>query len=562
LKRQIIIVLLYKLILITLTLIVVQTLRAGQIFIKKQENNMNKKTLFALLSFILIACTTTIDNSHRMPLLMPDNFESMKLVSWRVEEGVQDPDNPLLEPAMPWDSGGIMAHGTVLYDPIDGLWKAWQVSTPAEESFEGLESKHEHFRRLTYLESKDGIKWYRPMLPFVKWPGYEKTNIIFDLDSGGTAVYASVFVDPSNSEWPYDMFVLRTPVYGPDPEHVGHLPAPSEKRATYRYRSKDGKDWKLIDGPIHPSHGGGADVSYVYQQQDGSYMSYFKNYPKIKPGSRIVTYDNNPRGGLRSIARRTSPDGLTWGNESTVLERDWRDPDFAQFLELTPVKIDGGYIGIVTYYNSAIQTMSLQMAASRDGINWWRPDRRPTLQNPPLGEYGSGMIWQMHHPIIVDNTMYVYYAGSEGLHGEIFDTRYGPRIKVGNETVIGIQTPTLPFNTALGRAAWQFDRLWALVSSVGGATRGEAVTHTQNSAGRQLGINVLTRGSGSLRAELLDKENKPIPGFMLADCEPITGDHRRAIFSWTGGNTAPDNAAKTRFVLHRAFLYGYEWLVK
>ncbi len=499
------------------------------------------------------------DTSYRMPLLMPDDFESLKLVAWRVEEGVQDSNNPLLEPAMPWDSGGVMAHGTVLHDPIDGLWKAWQVSTPAEVTFEGLEAKHEHFRRLTYLESKDGIKWYRPKLPFVKWPGHENTNIIFDLDSGGTAVYASVIIDPSNKDWPYEMFVLRTPVYGPEPDHVGHLPAPKEKRATYRYRSKDGKDWKLFDGPIYPSHGGGVDVSYVYRQTDGSYLSYFKNYPKIKEGSRIITYDNNPRGGLRSIARRTSVDGIAWGNETTVLERDWRDPDFAQFLELTPVKVDGGYVGVVTYYNSAIQTMSLQMAASRDGINWWRPDRRPTLPNPPLGEYGSGMIWQMHHPIVEEGKMHVYYAGSEGLHGEILDTRFEPRIEVGGETVIGFQTPTLPFNTALGRATWQFDRLWALVSSVGGATLGEAVTRTQNPAGRQLAVNVRVRDGGSLRAELLDKNGLPIPGFTVAESQAITGDHRQAIFSWKGGNSAPPKASKIRFVLHRAFLYGYDW---
>ena len=67
---------------------------------------------------------------YRMPLLMPDDFDSLLLVSWRGELGVEDPHNPLLEPAVPWDSGGVFAHGTVLHDPIDGLWKAWQVSTP------------------------------------------------------------------------------------------------------------------------------------------------------------------------------------------------------------------------------------------------------------------------------------------------------------------------------------------------------------------------------------------------------------------------------------------------
>jgi hypothetical protein len=490
---------------------------------------------------------------------MPDDFESLQLATWRVELGVPDSHNPLLEPEMPWDSGGIMAHGTVLHDPIDGLWKAWQVSTPAEEKFEGLMAKHETRRRLTYLESKDGIKWYRPMLSLVRWPGHDRTNILLDLDSGGTAVYASVFVDPANREWPYEMFVLRSPKLGGVPNQVGHLRGPEEKLGTYRYRAKDGKDWKLIEGPIHPSVGGGADVSYVYREPDGTYVSYFKLYPKLRDGDRIITYDNNPRGGLRSIGRRTSLNGTDWGNDVLALIRDWRDPDYAQFLELCPVKTNGGYVALVTCYDASIQTMTLQMAASRDGIHWWRPDRRVALPNVPLGDYGGGMTWQMHHPIVERGKMHVYYAGSEGIHGEIHDTRLKPQIEVGNELVSGIQKPTLPFNTSLCRATWEFDRLWALVSSAGGATLGEAVTRPGKPAGAKLAVNVFVKSGGALRAELLDAAGRPIPGFTAEDCEPVTGDHRRVTFHWRGGVIAPAVAVKTRFVLKRAFLYGYAW---
>jgi hypothetical protein len=510
-----------------------------------------------------LVSTFTVFGDGRMPLLMPDDFESLKLVAWRVESGQPDPRNPLLEPEMPWDSGGIMAHGTVLKDPIDGLWKAWQVSTPAEVKLDGLKTVHEHQRRLTYLESNDGVNWYRPMLPFVQWPGHDRTNIIFDLDSGGTSVYASVLVDPANKKWPYEMFVMRGPLYGGMKENrVGHLPGPTERLGTYRYHSKDGKDWKLSEGPIYPAVGGGGDVSYVYREPDGAYFSYFKAYPKVREGDRIVTYDNNPRGGLRSVARRTSPDGSEWGNETLVLTRDWRDPDYAQFLEICPVRVEGGYVALVNYYDSAIQTMCLQFAASRDGIRWWRPDRRPALPNPPLGDYGGGMIWQMHSPIVEDGTMHVYYAGSEGLHGEIHSTGFEPSLEIGNETVIGYQTPTLPFNTALCRASWRFDRLWALVPSAGGATLGEAVTRSADVHGRMLSVNAFVKQGGELRAELLDEAGRAIEGFTAADCSPVAGDHKRVTFSWTGGERAPAGTAKVRFILKRSFLFGYVWEAK
>jgi hypothetical protein len=300
-------------------------------------------------------------------------------------------------------------------------------------------------------------------------------------------------------------------------------------------------------------------VSYVYRKPDGTYYSYFKTYPKLREGDRIIRYDNNPRGGLRSVAMRSSPDGTNWGDDVLVLTRDWRDPDFAQFLELCPVEVKGGYVGLVNYYDAVNQTMSLQLAASRDGIRWWRPDRRAALPNPPLGDYGGGMIWQMHHPIVEGNTMYVYYAGSEGIHGEIHDSRLQPQVEVGNEWVSGIQKPTLPFNTALCRASWQFDRLWALVSSAGGATLGEAVTRPGKPAGAKLAVNVFVKSGGALRAELLDAVGEPIPGFTANDCTPLTGDHHRITFEWRGGTVAPAEAVKTRFVLKRAFLYGFAW---
>lgn len=499
------------------------------------------------------------DSEERMPLLMPDNFDSLLLVAWRQEEGTPDTKNPLLEPAMPWDAGGVMAHGTVLIDPIDGLWKAWQVSTPGERELEnGIRSFHEEQRRVTYLESKDGVSWYRPELDIIKWPGYQRTNILFDLNSGGTAVYPSVLIDTTNKEWPYEMFLIRNPFLGPDSTHVGHLPAPSpEKRGLYRYRSKDGKHWDLIAGPLSDL-GRGGDVIYIYREPDGSYMAYFKQY-SLEPGDRIIPYDNNKQQLVRRIGRNTSTDGNNWSPRKIIFGRDFRDAGFAQYLELCPVRVEGGFVGMLTYYDASNKTMSLQMAASRDGISWWRPDRRPALPNAPLGDYGGGMIWQMHQPIVVDGNMYVYYGGTQGLHGEVLDSRFSPRIEVGNESVSGVPTPTLPFYSALCRASWEVDRLYAIAPAVGGPTLGRALTKLEHSGKGQLKVNVLVRKGGELRAELVDRDGNIIRGFSAEDCMPVTGDHRNISIRWKGGMNAPEGDVRIRFVLKEAFLYGYKW---
>ena len=115
---------------------------------------------------------------------------------------------------------------------------------------------------------------------------------------------------------------------------------------------------------------------------------------------------------------------------------------------------------------------------------------------------------------------------------------------VGNEKVSGIQKPTLPFNTALCRASWEFDRLWALVPSAGGPTLGEAVTRPGNVAGAQLAVNVHVKPGGSLKAELLDEAGQPVRGFSADDCTLITGDHRRIAPSQRGSDVPGDRDAE------------------
>jgi hypothetical protein len=116
-------------------------------------------------------------SAPRAPPLMPDDFESLQRVSWQGEQGTPDLKNPLLEPAMPWASGGIMAHGTVLHDPIGGLGRVRQVSTSAEKRLEGLSARQVSQRRLIYLENPEGIVPRRARLLLVSWPDRRRVHL-------------------------------------------------------------------------------------------------------------------------------------------------------------------------------------------------------------------------------------------------------------------------------------------------------------------------------------------------------------------------------------------------
>jgi hypothetical protein len=62
-----------------------------------------------------------------------------------------------------------------------------------------------------------------------------------------------------------------------------------------------------------------------------------------------------------------------------------------------------------------------------------------------------------------------------------------------------------------------------------------------------------------LQVELLDSNDKPLPGYGRQDCIPLKGDSHMLSVKWTGGDRAPKQATKAKFYLKRAFLYGFQF---
>jgi hypothetical protein len=56
-----------------------------------------------LLLVLSLALGSGLSSAEPLPFLMPSDFQSLSRVAWRVEQGEQDEQNPLLEPEMPWE---------------------------------------------------------------------------------------------------------------------------------------------------------------------------------------------------------------------------------------------------------------------------------------------------------------------------------------------------------------------------------------------------------------------------------------------------------------------------
>jgi hypothetical protein len=496
----------------------------------------------------------------RMPLLMPDDFSELHLVAWRVEPGTLDANNPLIEGEMPWDSGGVGIHGSVFKDPMNGKWKAYLVCTTSEEPSNDWPkpwgTNQGRKRRLCLYESTDGVHWKRPELTEVPFEDHKTTNILFPLHDG-TSAYSSIMTDPSDHAAPYKMYLLRETSLEGKP--------PKGDSGYYFYASQDGHKWHLTGGPVADPMKG--DLSFFYRIKPDEYVAYYRLGAKLRPTDQVPSYESTPR---RSIYRAVSKDGVTWEQDKSMeLTADELDHRDTQYQELVPLRVADGYLATVTMYHPLSQTQDVRIAASHDGSHWWFPDRRAALPNAPLGDYGGGMIWQSQNLIAQDGKIYMYYGAAEGTHRQISDSLAPSKDVAFLQTVIDSPDEFLPFNTALCRASWQYDRLYALISSAGGPTVGTAVTKSQNLGGKELRVNIVTRPAkkvsvagfdeGYLQVELLGADDKPLPGFTRKDCKQLVGDHRSLEVKWSGGDRAPKEAMKAKFYLKRVFVYGFEF---
>ena len=217
------------------------------------------------------------NEDRQFSFLMGTDFPEKHNIAWRIELAQDDPANPLIEPKYPWDAGSIASYGTVMLDPTDDLWKMWYISRHPRPGPTSLPATG---WVLTYAESEDGARWNRPELDVSLLDG-KKTNIIFDLESGGLSQQASVIIHPdAPPEWRYEMFIFRWTNYGANydgkqPLVRGFPLAPGETRHTdgiYRYRSADGKHWEAWEKVELDTR----DSIWVSQLPDGDYLATSK----------------------------------------------------------------------------------------------------------------------------------------------------------------------------------------------------------------------------------------------------------------------------------------------
>lgn len=409
--------------------------------------------------------------------------------------------------------------GTLLRE--DGRFRLW------------YEAWDEHYRddfdgRLCYAESADGVHWEKPNLGLVEYAGSRDNNLVMDgALAGGLGFHGHcLFVDPTSPPEARYRMVFMGALRRWDGQGYGAYPmsfAHSADGLHWRWGVPEPGTW--VHPPITPF---ASDTQSVvsWDPQLRQYVGYFRNW--------------HPSVG-RTIGRAVTNNLARWPHPETILTADEHDPFGSDLYNNAASRYevpgDTAHFFFISVFEHESDTLSIQLATSRDGVSYKRLAREPFVA--PTEDYNRGGGYMCPGIIQDGEDLLMMYHAVPYRHGEASPER----IRYAGSYVL-LRFPR--------------DRFQGLHSAEGfegnvAATRGD-------DGSVQASVNATVDPGGEIRAGLLRAGDRLefLPGFSPEDCAPVTGDGLALPFTWRGGDLPPVPAEaplELRLYLRQATVY-------
>jgi hypothetical protein len=446
-----------------------------------------------------------------------------------VSRRLHHPKKHLLNPVVRcdrWCDGNNIQPYTTMYDKEDKRFKMW-ARTGSDWKSRYLDG---HAAYMLYFTSTDGVHWNKPDLGLMSIAGRRDHNIIFTSD----------MVSGTDSESPQEKkgFVVPTQPMTPQGKKaffwaVNKHPNPSSasekfvalaivqdhRRGAHIVTSPDGIHWSCANAPFWQTpndvSGKGDDclMHMIYDQAKQKWAIYRRVIPEFS--ERMVADESDRERKAvdryyRSYAYAESDDLREWKNHRFILSMDADDPAETELYQFGCHKIGQIYVGYMSvYYLGQKQSLDIHLATSRDGLNFTRVCRgEPFIPSGALGYYDyMAMACSQPEPIIVDDTVYIYYAAANFSH---------------SVDVARADPETLKIGAAL--ATFERDRFASLETSDKDPGPCRVVTKPFTVRHPKLFLNAATWMKGSVRVEALTRDWQPIPGFTEPQARTVQGD--------------------------------------
>ncbi|MBF0431270.1 MAG: hypothetical protein HQK83_08335 [Fibrobacteria bacterium] len=449
---------------------------------------MNKVLAVIIKSLILVTIGTL---GHAEPIALDSNkqlfiddylIESVDGFNRTLHEGKKSA--PVLEPEKPWEGGSTSTPTlwvkSVIIDSGKFKMHYWTTGDGTNGG------------RNCYAVSDDGVNWTRPNLGIQSYAGIEETNI--------TNGVGNVTITKN-----------------PDPELryqslAGH----------HFLKSADGINFSLL-----AKHTELGDVtSMAYDSTDNAFLI-------CKKGVRKDGDVYNPRKQYQYYCK-----DLTNCTQLTKLTTIADEIDGQGYVKAASYGMgmgayEGAYIGfnwlfqITKQYDGMedgpIEVQFLYKRPLADDARrflgqWQRPSHDPIIPRGKNGEWDDGMVMTSNTPLRVDNEIWMYYSGWDGIHMQV------------------------PRTCKIGLAKWRLDGFMSMDAE---DTEGTLLTKQLAFNGKYLLVNADASAEGAyMLFELLDSTGSVITGYSKDDCDTVSADSVEHVISWQRNNELSDMAGQ------------------
>ena len=465
-------------------------------------------------------------------------------VELKIEEGVKAP--MIFQGNVEWEAGGV-SPGSIWLE--DDQYHMFYYSGG-----------------VCYAISDDCYHWTRPELGEVEYNGSKKNNIMANGPEGG------IFEDPSAPpEERYKAMGSGSGWYDPDTWEKLSVEEAKKRWDAMQYEglkysgpkvvvrgwmvgwtSPDRRHWTQIEEPLadYSVNGG---ISAGYDEASGTYFAYMQpqGFPPEDPvgigtGVQEVEIVRRANGFCRT------KDFRHWPASKLIMHPDSQDDlDISLYGHSYfpyPGRTDLHGMTIPIFHQTTGQ-MDVQIAFSRDGLIWYRPERKTILN---LGLPGNGdecMIGLSELIELPDGHWGIPYWADSRLHN------------VSKEFI-----PSLfPQRQArkMGWALWKPHRLCGAEAAIEGRFTIPTIYRKHN----ELRLNYRCKPGGWISVELLHMipsmmhgDVDPLSGFTFEECERLTGDSDDEVVTWNGNSdiSGLGDMVAIRLKMFQAKIFAYQ----
>ena len=467
------------------------------------------RLLLALLCLSgLAVATEPLSLGSRRELLVDDHLIGIKN---GVELRLHPPEarDVALVCDAPWE-GNTSGYFTLIQD--GDLFRCYYRGTHYDEQLQ----KGAHPEFTCYAESRDGLTWTKPKLGLVEFQGSKENNIIL---VGAGCHNFTPFLDTNPNCPPESRFKALA--------GTGDNQTRKKKPSLQAWHSADGVRWsRMREEPVIDAGAFDSQNLAFYDAELGAYRAYWRYFT----GGYTDERGWKPKG-VRAIRTAVSRDFLSW-EKLTNLAYGPDAPEVQLYTNAVRPYARAPHLllGFPTRYEVKHEQVEPVFMSSRDGVNFKRweqpliPITAPKDREGNRSNYMTNGLLQLPGS---DRELSVYAT-------EAYYTGPGSRIRRFTFRVDGFVSAS--------------------------AETGELVTKPLTFTGSKLSLNLVSKRE--TRVEVQDATGKPLEGFTLADCAPLTGDFIDHTVTWKGGSleSLAGQPVRLRFALRAADLFALQFI--